>query len=244
MTRRRLRARTSGSRWVAASIVLADDHYATIVAAVREGRRIYDNIRKFVLFLLRSNFDEILFIMTTMVMNMPLPYLPLHILWINLMTDSLPALALGVEPAEQNIMERPPRDPDEHILAGQKWKLIIAAIWGFAVSMGLFSWQLSRNVPIEQARAGAIMLAVNFELFLVFSTRSLRPIFQVGLFSNRWMIGAVAISFMLQGILIFSPLRDVFHLAPLDAIEWGVISILALSGFIVFEGLKLFPKLG
>jgi P-type Ca2+ transporter type 2C len=121
----------------AASMILADDHYATIVAAVEEGRRIYDNIRKFVLFLLRSNFDEILFIVTALLLGLPLPYLPLHILWINLMTDSLPALALGIEPAEPDLMQRPPRPPTESLLAGQVWKLLLAVLWGFAVSLGL-----------------------------------------------------------------------------------------------------------
>ena len=110
----------------AASIVLADDHYATIVAAIAEGRRIYDNIRKFVLFLLRANFDELLFITTAILIGLPLPYLPLHILWINLMTDALPALALGMEKAEPDIMSRPPRPAGEHLLSGEWGRLVIA----------------------------------------------------------------------------------------------------------------------
>jgi P-type Ca2+ transporter type 2C len=242
----------------ASSIVLADDHYSTIVATVKEGRRIYDNIRKFVLFLLRSNFDEILFITTTIVLGMPLPYLPLHILWINLMTDSLPALALGVESAEPDIMKRPPRDPDEHILAGQGLSLAMAAVWGFIVSFGLYYWQLNRGVSLEQARATALTLAISFELFLVFSTRSNRPIFTtpfnplprggglrergVGLFSNKWLLYAVSIPFALQFILILTPVRDIFHLAPFSLFEWGLVFILAASGFVVFELLKFLPR--
>ena len=223
----------------AASIVLADDHYVTIVAAVKEGRRIYDNIRKFVLFLLRSNFDEILFIMTTMLVGMPLPYLPIHILWINLMTDGLPALALGLEKADPDIMERPPRKPSEHILAGQGWKLVLAALWAFLVAISFYSWELKRGVGIEQTRAAVLTLAVLFELFMVFSVRSSKPIFSVGLFSNRWLLGAVAVPFALHLLLILTPMREVFHLAPITLLEWGIVSILAMSGFVMFEFLKL-----
>ncbi|MBI3336570.1 HAD-IC family P-type ATPase [Candidatus Peregrinibacteria bacterium] len=225
----------------AASIVLSDDHYATIVAAVQEGRRIYDNIRKFVLFLLRSNFDEILFIMATIVVGMPLPYLPLHILWINLMTDGLPALALGLEKAEPDIMDRPPRKPSEDILTGQWWLLIMAVLLSFSVAMGLYTWELRRGIAIEQARAAVLTLAVFFELFMAFSVRSSKPIFSVGFFSNRWLLGAVAVPFALQLLLIFTPLRDVFHLAPITLLEWGMVFILATSGFVLFELLKVIP---
>jgi len=129
----------------AASIVLTDDDYATIVAAVREGRCIYDNIRKFVLFLVRANFDEILLIFLTSLAGLPLPYLPLHIFWINLMTDGLPALALSMEPAERDIMQRPPRDPAEHIFAGQAGILIIATLIGMAVTFLPFLFLLDHR---------------------------------------------------------------------------------------------------
>ena len=177
--------------------------------------------------------------MTTMLVGMPLPYLPIHILWINLMTDGLPALALGLEKADLDIMERPPRKPSEHILAGQGWKLVLAALWAFLVAMSFYSWELKRGVGIEQTRAAVLTLAVLFELFMVFSVRSSKPIFSVGLFSNRWLLGAVAVPFALHLLLILTPMREVFHLAPITLLEWGIVSILAMSGFVLFEFLKL-----
>lgn len=226
----------------AASIVLADDHYATIVSAVREGRRIYDNIRKFVLFLLRSNFDELLFITMTLVLNMPLPYLPIHILWINLMTDSLPALALGLEPAERDIMRRPPRPPREHLLAGETGRLVLAALWAFGVAFLFFLWQLSQGIPLAEARTATFTLAIIFELFLVFTLRSKRPLWEIGLTSNPWLLGAVAVPFALQILLLTTPLREFFHLTPLSLREWGMVLLLSASGFVLFEFLKLLDK--
>jgi P-type Ca2+ transporter type 2C len=223
----------------AASIVLADDHYATIVSAISEGRRIYDNIRKFVLFLLRANFDELLLIATTIILGIPLPYLPIHILWINLMTDGLPALALGMEKAEPDIMRRPPRPPNEHLLSGEWGRLVIAALWAFAVAFLFYLWQLSKGVPLEEARTTTLTLAINFELLMAFTVRSHLPIWKIGFFSNKWMLGAVAIPFLLQIILLYSPLSLVFHLTPITLIEWGEIFLLAFSGFAVFEMMKL-----
>jgi len=226
----------------ASSIVLADDHYATMVAAVREGRRIYDNIRKFVLYLLRANFDELLFIMTTILLGMPLPYLPLHILWINLMTDGLPALALGMEPAESNIMDRPPRPPREHILSGQLGRLVFAAIFAFAMAFVFYLWQLSSGVPLIEARTTTLTLAINFELFLAISARSSRPFWHVNPFSNCWLIGAIALPFLLQIVLLYSPLAGLFHLVPITLGEWGEVFALAAGGFLVLELLKIIPN--
>lgn len=223
----------------AASMILADDQYVTIVNAIREGRRIYDNIRKFILFLLRSNFDEILFITVTIIVGLPLPYLPIHILWINLMTDGLPALALGLEPEEPGIMDRPPRPSHQHILSGQWWNLCFSVLWGAAVSFMLFFWQIRRGVPLEQARTAVLMLAVFFELFLVVAARSQRPIFSVGFFGNRWMIGAIIVPLLLQLLLFFTPLRSLFHLTALSSQEWFIVLALASSGFFVFEMIKI-----
>ncbi|MAE68564.1 MAG: cation-translocating P-type ATPase [Candidatus Peribacteraceae bacterium] len=225
----------------ASSIVLADDHYATIVAAIREGRRIYDNIKKFVLFLLRANFDELLFIATTIILGMPLPYLPLHILWINLMTDGLPALALGMEPAERNIMKRLPRLQTEHILHGEWGRLVFSSIFAFAMAFLFFLWQLSSGVGIIEARSTTLTLAIIFELFLAFSVRSREPIWRIGFFSNRWMIGATAIPFIMQFVLLYTPLNVLFHVSPISLLQWIEVFALAGAGFIVFETMKLLP---
>jgi Ca2+-transporting ATPase len=223
----------------AASMVLADDNYATIVAAIGEGRRIYDNIRKFILYLLRSNFDELLLILTTALLAMPLPYLPLHILWINLMTDSLPALALSMEPAEPDVMNRPPRPPKEHILSGESGRLVLAALWAYGMAFLYFLWQLSSGIPLDEARTTTFTLAIVFELFLVFTVRSRRPLWEIGFFTNKWLLGAVAVPFFLQLVLLYTPLRFVFHLVPLDWFQWLEILIIASTGFIVFEVVKL-----
>ena len=226
----------------AASIVLADDNYATIVTAIHEGRRIYDNIRKFVMFLLRTNFDELLFISVCMFLRMPLPYLALHILWINLMTDSLPALALGMEKAEPDIMNRKPRDPSEHLLAGESGRLAFAAVFGFAASFLLYLWLLSTGRPLIEARSVTMTLGILFELFVVMSMRSSKPIWRIGFFSNRWMIGAIAIPFVLQFILLFTPLADVFRLTSIALWEWVLVFAISAFGFVVFELLKLLPE--
>ncbi|PIR48243.1 ATPase [Candidatus Peregrinibacteria bacterium CG10_big_fil_rev_8_21_14_0_10_55_24] len=226
----------------AASVVLADDHFATIVAAVREGRRIYDNIRKFVLYLLRANFDEMLLILVTLLLGLPLPYLPLHILWINLMTDGLPALALGLEPAERDIMERPPRPPKEHILSGQWVRLVLVALLAFAMAFALFTFLLDRGVALEKARTLTLTFAVCFELLLALNARSGKPFWSVSLSANPWMLGAIAFPFLLHVLLLSSPLAGLFHLTALGVQEWMGILLFACGGFLCLELLKLVPQ--
>lgn len=225
----------------ASSIVLADDHFATIVLAIKEGRRIYDNIKKFVLFLLRANFDELLFIATTIILGMPLPYLPLHILWINLMTDGLPALALGMEPAERDIMKRQPRNQNEHILHGEWGRLVFSSVFAFAIAFLFFLWQLSQGVSLIEARSVTLTLAIIFELFLAFSVRSSEPIWRIGFFSNKWLLGATAIPFLMQFVLLYSPLNTLFYVIPITFMEWLEVFLLAFAAFIVFELIKLLP---
>jgi Ca2+-transporting ATPase len=223
----------------AASIVLADDHFATIVSAVREGRRIYDNIRKFVVFLLRANFDEILLITTALLVGLPLPYLPLHILWINLMTDSLPALALGMEPAEPDVMERPPRPPQQGLLAGEWTRLAFAAVWAFAITLALYWSQIAGGAPLDEVRSVTLTMAILLELLLAQSVRSRLPLWRIGLRSNPWMLGAMAVPMVLHLGLLYSPLATVFHLAPLGFGQWATALTYAGLGFLVFELSKL-----
>jgi len=226
----------------AASIVLADDKYETMIAAVSEGRRIYDNIKKFVLYLLRANFDELLFIGTALFVGLPLPYLPLHILWINLMTDGLPALALGMEPAEKDIMNRPPRPASEHLLDGEWGRLVFSSFFAFGMAFVFFLWKLSIGLDIVIARTETLTLAVLFELCLAFSTRSRRPIWEIGIFSNRWMIGATLIPFAAQFVLLYSPLRELFHLGYIPIIDWLEIAAMVTFAFLVFEIIKYIPN--
>jgi Ca2+-transporting ATPase len=223
----------------AADIVLSDDHYATIIAAIAEGRRITDNIRRFVLFLLRANFDELHLILTTVALSLPVPYLPIHILWINLMTDGLPALALGTERAEPDVMRRPPRPAGEHLLSGQWRMLAFATLFGFAVVLGFFLWRLDRGDSLEMARSGALTLAIAFELVQAMSARSRHPIWRIGVLSNRWMLGAIATVVGLHAVLLYTPLAGFFRLVPLPGSEVAAIVGFAFLALLVFESIKL-----
>lgn len=222
----------------AASIVLADDSFATIVAAIREGRRIYDNIRKFVLYLLRANFGELTFITVAMLGGLPVPYLPIHILWINLMTDGLPALALATEPGDPNIMNRPPRPPREHVFAGEWKRFILYVIAAFALPFSMFAFHLYLGYDEQYARTITFTTAIVFELFLAFTTRSPYPVWEIGLFKNRWLLGAVAVPMMLHLILLYTPLGSFFQLVPLVADDWLMILSITFAGFLVLELLK------
>ena len=225
----------------ASSIVLADDQYSTIVAAIAEGRRIYDNIKKFVILLLRANFDELLFIMTTLFLGLPLPYLPIHILWINLMTDGLPALALGMEPAEPDIMERAPRPHHEHLLHGEWIRLIIAALIGYAVTLIYYTNALRDGVPLELARTGTLIVAIIFELLMAYSVRSWKPLLKIGIFTNKWMVGATIIPLIITLVFLMTPLGALLHLQAVTLAMWGPILLYASVGVIVLEILKLLP---
>jgi len=223
----------------AAAIVLADDHFGTIIQAVREGRRIHDNIRRFVLFLLRANFDELLVILAAVAFGLPLPLLPIHILWINLATDGLPALALAAEPAHPGLMDRPPRDARQHLLAGAWNQLVFAAILGFAATLGFFLWRLQAGDPIEHVRAATLTLAISIELLQALSARSERPLWQVGLVGNPWLLGALALVSSLHLVVLYTPLARAFQLEPLTLLDWAEIGGVALTVFVVLEGVKL-----
>ncbi len=225
----------------ASAIVLADDHYSTIVKAIAEGRRIYDNIKKFVVYLLRANFDELLLILTVIVLGLPLPYLPIHILWINLMTDGLPALALGMEKAEKDIMKRPPRSPNEHLLCGEWGRLVLAGVVAFAAAFLLFLSEISIGNPIEEARTVTLTMGILFELMLAFSIRSRRPIWEIGFFSNKYLIGAISVPIILHFFLLYTPLNEVFHLYPLPVTEWIKAIVIAGSCMLGLELLKYLP---
>ena len=238
----------------ASDMVLTDDNFASIVSAVREGRIIYDNIKKFVKFLLSTNFDEIGVILFSIIAGIPLPLLPIQILWINLITDSLPALALGVEPAEKNIMKRKPRDPKETILKGSAMFLITISLMAAIVTLIAFysgmSQDIANGVDVwdfknpSKARTMAMMTAVSFELLFVFSRRSEKyPLHKIGLFTNKWLVKAVIISLGLQMAIMYLPLvyapLNIFKLVPLGLADWALIAGLASIGFIAFEIKKI-----
>ena len=227
----------------ASDMILMDDHYATIVRAIKYGRSIYDNIRKFVKFLVSANLGEIAIIFLALLISLPLPLLPLQILWVNLITDGLPALALGMDPAEKDIMKRKPRSPKETILAGTKGFIITRVIVMLVVVLGLFMLEYLTTKNLDKARTIALTSLILFELLLAFSCRSeKKSIFKVGLFTNKYLVWAVGGSIVLQLLLLYTPLASVFSLTPLTLINWLYIVGASVIGVSVLEIRKLFLK--
>jgi Ca2+-transporting ATPase len=224
----------------ASDMVLMDDNFATIVAAVEEGRIIYDNIKKYLTFLLSCNVAEILILGIAGMVGWPMPLIALQILWVNLTTDGLPALALGVEPAEPDLMERPPRDPNEPVFAGAVLKALSAmSILIFAGLMPIFYWYW-QNEGVEKAQTMALATLVVYELFYAFSCRSLRfTLPQLGIFSNKWLLPAVISSGLLTLAVIYIPSwATAFHTVPLSFGDWDVVFISAGGSFLLIEFVK------
>ena len=221
----------------ASDIILRNDNFATIVKAVYEGRVIYDNIRKFIRYMLSTNSGEILTMFFALMIGMPLPILPIQILWINLVTDSFPALALGVEPAEKNVMNRPPRDPKESIFARGLWQHIIwvGLLMSFG-TLGVMAWGLKYD-DLDHARSMVFFTLAGFQMFHVMAIRSEREsIFTLGLLSNKALLGAVLLTFLLQLMITYIPiLQRIFKTAPLSAIELFICITISFSVFIAVE---------
>tara|TARA_Y100000310_G_scaffold342814_1_gene447589 strand:+ start:3527 stop:6079 length:2553 start_codon:yes stop_codon:yes gene_type:complete len=222
-------------------LILLDDNFATIVAAVEEGRTIYSNIRKFVKFLLAANFGEIALIAIPIFIGIAsIPLSAIQLLWINLVTDSFPALALGKDPAEPNIMSKKPRDPKSSFFTDMKMFMLLATIIASSVTIGVFLWYY-RLGDIEFAQTMTFCTLIMFELFLVFACRSdTVPIFKLK--QNYWLYGAVALSFFTLLLLLYTPLAGVFKLSYIGLQEWIIIIPLAASGLIFFELRKLLHK--
>ncbi|NMA54760.1 MAG: calcium-translocating P-type ATPase, PMCA-type [Firmicutes bacterium] len=212
-----------------ADMVIEDDNFTTIVAAVEEGRVIYDNIRKFIRYLLSSNTGEVVTMLVAALLGLPLPLLPIQILWVNLLTDGLPALALGFDPPAKNIMERQPRKKTESIFSrGLSRKIIVRGL-----TMGLFTVAVFilglMSGDLLLARTMAFTVLVMHQLFHVLECRSeSHSVFAVGLLGNPYLLLAVALSFGLQLAVLYQPvLRQVFATVPLTIEEWGLIVLVA-----------------
>jgi Ca2+-transporting ATPase len=219
-----------------ADMILLDDNFATIVKAVREGRRIYDNIRKFLKYLLATNSGELWTLTLAPLMGLPVPLLPIQILWINLMTDSLPALALSVEPEEADIMKRPPRKPRENILSGG---MLISVLWiGLlmgALSLTVQAWNLKEGNEHWQTMVFSFLCLS--QLWNVLAIRSERKsLFSIGILSNKPLIAAVLLSFLLQMAVVYIPfLNPVFKTKPLGLNELMITIGLSSVVFIAVE---------
>ena len=221
-------------------MVLVDDNFASIVAGVEEGRREYDNIARFTRYLLSSNVGEIVAIVGGLLLGLPLILIPVQILWINLVTDGLTALALGLEPAERDVMQRRPRDPDESILTRNAYLVIlILGVWLGLLTIYAFSGYY--EVDIDRARTMAFTGLIIFELYNVLNFRSFRfPLYRIGIFSNPALILAILGSLALQAVVVYVPVFNAFlGTAPLALADWGFLALLGLPVLLVGEAYKI-----
>jgi cation-transporting ATPase F len=215
----------------AADMVLTDDNFASIEAAVEEGRGIFDNLTKFIVWTLPTNLGEGLVILAAIFAGVALPILPVQILWINMTTAVLLGLMLAFEPKEPGIMSRPPRDPKTPILTGVLgWRLFIVGLLLLAGAFGLFEWELKTGAAVAEARTAAVNVFVMVELFYLFNCRSLtQSMFRVGFFSNPLLFGGVAIMLILQAMFTYLPVMNImFHSAPISFGAWGRIVAVAI----------------
>ncbi|EOC99596.1 calcium-transporting P-type ATPase, PMR1-type [Caldisalinibacter kiritimatiensis] len=224
----------------ASDMILTDDNFATIVAAVEEGRTIYDNIKKSIHFLLSCNIGEIIALLIAILLNLPAPLLPIHILWVNLVTDSFPALALGVDPAEPDIMNRKPRDPKVGIFAGGLGLQIVleGAIVGLVT---LLAFYIGRYVNLETGITMAFVTLSFAQLVHSLNVRSInKSIFKLGLFSNKYQIAGIFTSVLLTIGVVFIPfIREVFKLSLIDGAHWLYAILLSFVPLVVVEIAKL-----
>ena len=220
----------------AADIVLLDDNFATVVAAVEEGRVIYDNIRKFVRYILTTNAGELWVMLAAPLLGMALPLLPLQILWMNLVTDGLPALALGLEPAEADVMGRPPYPANESILARGMGRHIVWAglLMGF-LSLGVGYWYWRAGDSNWQTLLFTTLTLSQMANVMGIRSES-RPLFQIGLMSNPWLLAAVFLTVVLQFAVVYVPvLQSIFKTHPLELADLAVAFVASSIIFIAVE---------
>lgn len=226
----------------AADMTLTDDNFATIIEAVREGRGIYDNIRKVVTFLLGTNIGEVLTVFFALVFWRQTPLLPLHLLWINLVTDSLPAIALGMEAVEEDVMQRPPRHRDEGIFAhGLFVRVVLQGCMFAALTLIAFSLGRSQAGLVGGQTMAFIVLALS-QIVQAFNMRSMHSLFHLGPFTNRTLNIAAAISAGLMVLVVLTPVSAVFGLAALTPMLYLQALALALFPLLAIELAKAFGR--
>lgn len=229
----------------ASSLILSDDNFATIKAAIKEGRNIYENIRKFIRYMLASNVGEILVMLFAMILGLPLPLVAIQILWINLVTDGLPAMALGMDKAEGDVMKRPPRSPDEGVFArGLAWKIVSRGFMIGVVTLVAFMVTLNANPDdLTKAQTVAFVTLVMAQLIHVFDCRSEYSVYHRNPFENMYLVVAVISSVLLMlAVIYYPPLQTVFHTTYMDARDWLLILGMAAIPTVVLGAGQLFGK--
>jgi Ca2+-transporting ATPase len=230
----------------AAGMTLLDDNFATIVAAVEEGRIVFGNIKKYLMYLLSCNVGEIVLLAGAVIAGFPLPLTAVQILYVNLATDGLPALALAVDPPERDLMRRKPRDPRIGIFTRPVVMLLLTAgLWSALVNMTLFTWLLRAGRPLEQVMAMTFVLLVLIQFFNAYNCRSDRlPVFR-GVFANRWLNMAVAWELLLLVVIVYVPFfHEPFGTFRFSAADWMLTTALAFSVVPVMEAVKWMVRRG
>jgi Ca2+-transporting ATPase len=222
----------------ASDMVLADDNFASIFAAVEEGRVVYDNIRKVTLFLVSCGLGELLAIVATILMGLPIPYIPAQILWLNLVTNGLQDVALAFEPAEEGVLDRPPRNPKEGVLSGLMiQRTFLVGIILAAGTVFMFVSELNAGASLEKARTVALTTMVFFQFYQAFNCRSERQsIFKVPLMSNPFLFLSMVAAFFAQLAVLYVPfLQWIFRTVPLTITEWAEIAVVTVTVVVVVE---------
>ncbi len=219
----------------AADMVLADDNFATIVSAVEEGRRIYDNIRRVIRYLLSTNVGELWVMFLAPLVGMPLPLLAVQILWMNLVTDGLPAIALGLEPLEPAAMQRPPRSRHESLFARGLWQHVLwVGLFMAAVVLTLEGLSRAAGWPWQTMVFTTLSLLQLAHSVAVRSEQ--RSVFRMAIRTNRWLYASVLATFVVQMMVVYvGPLQKIFHTSPLSLLQLGVVLVASTSVLFAVE---------
>ena len=230
----------------AAAMTLLDDNFASIVAAVEEGRVIFGNIKKYLMYLLSSNIGEIGLMVGASVAGYPLPLTAVQLLYINLATDGLPALALAVDPPEPGLMERPPRSPRRGIFTRSVVMLmLVGGVWSALVNLGLFAWELQSGRSLEHSMTMTFVSLVLIQFFKAYNFRSDRTSAFHRPFANRWLNMAIAWELLLLALIVYIPLLQTpFETFSLSAVDWAIVTVAAFTVFPVLEGAKWMERRG
>lgn len=228
----------------ASDMILADDNFVTIIEAVKTGRHIYQNIKKAIHFLISTNIGEIVAIFLGLLLGLDTPLLAIQLLWLNLITDSLPAIALGLEPADKNIMNKKPNNSKKELFADGLWSKIF--VEGSMIGiLTLFAFSLGYNFyGLETARTMAFISLGMLELVHSFNIRTEESIFKVGIFKNIYLTCAVILGVIMELIVVTIPkIAKIFNVVPLNKEQWLYTIIISILPIFIIEGQKILNKM-